>query len=63
MDLLDEAKRRCKEQLVERGVDMTPEEMELAAEALGCATSHKHNSCDWKLKCLTSLCTNPVSRF
>ena len=35
VDLLDEAKRRCREQLVQRNVDMTPEEMEHAAEALG----------------------------
>jgi arginyl-tRNA synthetase len=35
VDLLDEAKRRCKEQLVQRNVDMTPDEMDHAAEALG----------------------------
>eukprot|EP00898_Chlorokybus_atmophyticus_P004813 jgi/Chlat1/5332/Chrsp35S05264 len=37
VDLLDEAKKRCKDQLIERGKDkeLTPEELEDAAEALG----------------------------
>jgi arginyl-tRNA synthetase len=34
-DLLDEAKERCRAELVERKTDLTPEEIDATAEALG----------------------------
>ncbi len=34
-DLLDEAKERCRAELVERKSDLTPEELDATAEALG----------------------------